>query len=166
MSELHTILSDIEPQQTHFEVADDKGALWCVGKVFDANSRRAAIQAKYEEFKAKIDEWYQHEIYEVERTEEHMISLLQPWATREAAKQKGKHIDLPGARIGFRSLPAKTVVENDSDVIKWAKETAPQVVRVKEEVDKKELKKLLEQGVEVPGAHIVGGGQRMYVEER
>ena len=166
MSDLTTVLSGIEPEQSHFEVTDDDSALWCVGHILTANTKRAAIEAKYKEWKAKIDEWKAHELKEVERTEEHMLGLISPWASRETARQKARHIDLPGARIGYRSTPDSVDVINAEEVIDWAKESGADCIRVKEEVDKTALKKLLQKGVDVPGAALKPGVNRLYVDER
>lgn len=163
--DITTILSGIEPEQSHFEVLDEDSALWCVGHITRANTKRAAIEARYKELKDRIDAWKEKELTEVQRTEEHMVALIQPWANREIARQKGKHIDLPTARIGLRSSPDKAVVDDEEAVISWAADCAPEILRVKTEVNKSELKKYLKEQ-DVPGAHLEGGYQRLYVEER
>lgn len=165
MTDLATVLSGIEPEQTHFEVVDTDGALWCVNHITEANKRRAAIEAQYKTWKAKLDEWRDKELMDIERTEEHMIALLQPWATREIARERGKHIDLPGVRVSYRSLPSKVSIDDEEAVIEWAADYAPEILRVKTEVSKSELKKRLAKD-SIPGARLEPGHERLYVEER
>lgn len=73
---------------------------------------------------------------------------------------------LPHGEFGRKKVPAKLVVDEAAAVIDWAKEyDAPDLIRVKQEVNKTELNKFVEStGLPVPGTHIEPESEQLIIK--
>lgn len=92
---------------------------------------------------------------------------LRHWLMQELATRGGrcKSIHLPAGSIGFRRRGPKLVIDDADALLAWAKEHAPQLVQVKEEVSKSKLNEHLAHTGEVPstGVHLESDTQAFYV---
>jgi phage host-nuclease inhibitor protein Gam len=146
-----------------FDVTDLNSANWAMSKAAQAEKRiqqRSALASQYHE---KIDAWLAEANKPDLQTVEFMQSLLGPWATRELATGKRKSLKLLGGTVGFRSSPPAVEVLDHDAALAYCKTFAPELVRIKEELDKKEIKKRLEGGEVIEGVQLSVGHVKFYL---
>jgi hypothetical protein len=144
-----------------FEVRDDETANWVVRKILESRA-----YAKH------CAEWCEREQARAKREEEFFFfrygQQLFNFARQKIAASGGrrKSFGLPAGTVGFRSEPAKLVVDDESAVIAWAKQNNPALVSVVERLSKSGLNEHLEQTGEVPtaGAHMEPAREKFYVK--
>ena len=169
MDELTNIIGQ-EP--THYEggflVDTQDKAVWCSGKIRNAEARLAALKAAKDEYIRRIEEWYEGEKKEHENTVNRMMEFLRPWVASEIAHGTKKSVKLPdGAKAGFRASPPRVEIGDMEEVVAWAESKAPSIVQVKKHVNKTDIKKLIEEKGEVPPTvEIVPNEGRFYVDVR
>ena len=121
----------------------------------------------YNEYKAKLDAWREKAQIESQRTIEQMEYFLRPFAEKELQGKKKQSFDLVNGKMGFRKLPDK--IEWDAtiepELVEWAEQEMPWVVKVKKSISKTELMKTIKNGGEMPeGIMLVQGGDRFYID--
>lgn len=79
---------------------------------------------------------------------EAMVPYARELAEIECRKGKGKHVDLPSCRIGFRRTPPKSEIIDMDAAVEWCGEHCPAAVRVETSILKKQLP---DKGRDVPG---------------
>jgi hypothetical protein len=143
-----------------FTVRDEKSADWLVRKLVEAEAHIRRVKEQAER--------------EVRRTERerdfllyHFGKDLEKWAKKQLDKSKGrrKSLLLLSGTVGFRTIAAKLVVENDIAAIAWAKKHCRDAVVVKERVNKATLDEHFETNGDLPdGARLEAAHQRFYVK--
>jgi phage host-nuclease inhibitor protein Gam len=83
-------------------------------------------------------EWLEKVNTALERDAEWFESNLRPYALQERSKDR-KSIVLPHGTIKTISGRVKFDIEDETKFIEWAEKNAPELVRVKKEIDKKAL---------------------------
>jgi hypothetical protein len=119
------VVGDFAPPQVpdKFRVADEDSANWLIKKIVEARQYTARVKA-----------WADREVRRAERDEDFFLSRfgpqLQAWATLqvEALGGRRKSINLPAGSVGYRTCPAKLVVEDEEQVLRWAKAMCPAAV--------------------------------------
>lgn len=119
------VVGDATLQQVpeRFRVADEDSANWLVKKIVEARQYAARVKA-----------WADREVRRAEHDEEFFLSRfgpqLQAWAALQVQALGGrrKSINLPAGSLGYRTCPAKLVVENEEQTIRWAKAMCPAAV--------------------------------------
>jgi len=163
------VTGEFTPQEA-FAVTDVKSAVWAVGKLHEANVVLSQYDAQYEALKVEVlkrlDSWYDSATAKARGTIEAMESFLRPYAESECERLKSKHVDIPGARLGFHSNPPAVEIYDEPRVIAQVKAVDILAIRTKESVDKTRLKALIEGGTHIEGATVVPGSVRFSVEER
>ena len=163
------VTGEFSPKE-NFEVTDVKSAVWAVGRLHEANVLLAQYDAQYEAIKVealkRLDAWYDSATAKARETVDAMESFLRPYAESECERLKSKHVDIPGARLGFHSNPSAVEIYDEERVIAQVKAVDILAIRTKESVDKKRLKDLIEGGTHIDGAEVVPGSVRFSVEER
>lgn len=151
------VLSSVPKQ---FAVEDDKSANWLVRKIVCA--RQYARQVK---------EWADLEIRRADREEQTLMFLfgrqLEHWSREEIAKFGGKRksLNLPAGTLGFRSVPAKLVIDDEARVLSWAKSNLPEAIVVVERLAKPAINAYSEQTGVIPdeGVHVEPATERFFV---
>src|SRR5687767_13093389 len=101
---------------TTFRVQDEASANWVVRHI------AAAIA-----YKQRVKEWAEAEVRRAEREEawlhRRFDAELSAWAKGVIGKQNGrrKSIALPAGVVGFRSVGPALVIDEESEVLKWAR---------------------------------------------
>lgn len=163
------------PNDMGFVVDSREKAEWAMRKISRAEAsiqeNAAAAQAEIEKAQAYIDR-IRTRLHEINRVDEQTVAylgqLIRPWAETEIAKNgKRKSLPLLGGTVGFRASPDSLEVTDPDAAIAWLKEhtAGTSCLRVKEEIDKREVKKLIEFSGEIPdGVQMKKGEIRFYVE--
>jgi hypothetical protein len=143
-----------------FTVRDEKSADWLVRKLVEAEAHIRRVKEQAE-----------REIRRTEREREfllyHFGNDLEKWAQKQLAKSKGrrKSLLLLSGTVGFRTIAAKLVVENDTAVLAWAKKHCRTAVVVTERVSKAAIDEHFEANGDLPdGARLEPAHERFYVK--
>jgi phage host-nuclease inhibitor protein Gam len=144
-----------------FHVHDDDSANWVIRKITEARA-----------YSKRCAEWCDREQARAKREEEFFMfrfgQQLFQFARQKISEAGGrrKSVGLPAGTVGFRSEPAKLVVDDEAAVIAWAKQFVPELVGTVERLSKSGLNDHLEQTGEIPdaGVHIEPARERFYVK--
>ncbi len=166
---LPSFIHGVEPESedTGFKIDDEKKAAWAAGKILAARRRIATRARLAEEYQTRILDW----LTSANEHDEHSVSFLEgslrPWV-EEAVSHLGKtrSLRLPGSKVGLRKKPDRVEVLNLELVLAFCEENdLDEVVVVKKELSKTELKTHLAAGARIPGAELVPGSDELTVSE-
>jgi phage host-nuclease inhibitor protein Gam len=152
-----------QPATKRFEVKDIDTANWAITKMSKANQRIAAAQALAADYHKRVDDWLADITKEDRESIEFFESELRPFVAAELVGKKSKSVNLLGGKAGFRSPPPHVEVDEEQ-ALKYCRAFAPELIRVKEYIDKAEVKKRIEKGEGIEGVRLASGEQRFYVE--
>jgi phage host-nuclease inhibitor protein Gam len=151
--------------KTTFQVKDLASADWCARKAREAEERIQERRAYVASRMLKYQEWLDSENERDEKTVAAMAAFLEPWVLREIAGGKKRSVNLPHGIAGFRRTPDRLEVADEGAAVEWARENAPHAIRVRESIDKNEMKANIEATGEVPeGCELVRGTDRFYLD--
>jgi len=144
-----------------FAIRDEVSAAWLVRKISEARA-----------YVAKVRAWAHREERRALREEEFFMgrygAQLEAWCRGEVAKLKGrrKSLNLPGGSVGFRRVEAKLVIDDEAEVLTWARQHLPGAVTSVEKLSKSAINKHFENTGEVPeaGAHVESERDNFYVK--
>lgn len=138
-----------------FEVRDEDSANWVVRKICEARA-----------YMEKVREFADRELARASKDEEFFLSRFGPGLEKYASaslKGKKRSVALPAGTLGFRKQPARLVVENDEQALKWAKAYLPAavvVVPATEKLSKSALNEAVSAAMKQPdGAQIPDGAR-------
>lgn len=169
MSDVQTIDEDLFPEEAEprgFSIDTLEKAEWALDKIGKAENR---IQ-RFTELVAKRKTEMDARLAEVTKPDRETVSrmgeMIRPWAELEIAKAgKRKSMQLMGGEVGFRQSPARLEVDDPDAAVVALEAEHPECVRVKKEVAKTEVKKLIEStGMMPAGVRLVAGEIRFYIE--
>ena len=127
-----------EPAREPFKVDDDSKADWAMRKLASIRRKQAENKDIFDREVKRVMEWLEKVNTALERDAEWFESNLRPYALQERSKDR-KSIVLPHGTIKTVAGWVKFDIEDESKLIEWAEKNAPELVRVKKEVDKKAL---------------------------
>lgn len=147
-----------------FVVDTQDKATWAARRYLQAEKRMKERERLAKEYKAKIDSCLEKANKGDLDATETMRTLLTPYLENELAGNKRKRsIDLLGVRIGFRKLPERVEVVDTAMALDFCEANHPEVVIVKKELSKSELRKTAQKGALIPGVVLDGGQDRLVV---
>lgn len=147
-----------------FVVDTQDKATWAARRYLQAESRMKERDRLAKEYKAKIDSWLDRANRGDLDTTETMRALLTPYLQNElAGSTRKRSIDLLGVRIGFRKLPERVEIVDTAMALDFCEANHPEVVVVKKELSKSELRKTAQKGALIPGVVLDGGQDRLVV---
>jgi Mu-like prophage host-nuclease inhibitor protein Gam len=177
------VIEELEPQlEENQEELRQRFRIESVDQLNWALRKLAAIKAKENEVKQladaerqRIAEWEQRELAGLERSKQFFEALIHEYAMEQRkADPKWKSTSTPYGKIGFRKQPAKWGY-NDEELLNYLKAAGRhEFIRVKEEVNKADLKKALivkegraidpETGEVVPGITVEEPGEKLVIQ--
>lgn len=166
---------DVDPvEKSRFRVTDESSANWVLRKLADLQTRRAAAQAMLDNELDAIQRRFARVLKPIDNQiaffDAAFRTELAAWAKTSLENRKERSVKLLHGSIGFRKKPDALVIEDEADIIDYAERTGLEcVVRVKKEVAKTALKKLLQTDPDIaeallPVARIEPGGDEFYVK--
>lgn len=142
-----------------FSIRDEKTADWLVRKLVEADAHIARVKLQA-----------QREICRTEREKAFLLFRfgrpLETWAQKELAKHKGrrKSLLLLSGTVGFRTLKAKLVLDDEAKAVAWAKRHCRSAVVIIERLSKTTLNQHVANTGEVPnGAHWEQAQEKFFV---
>jgi hypothetical protein len=127
-----------EPAREPFKVDDDSKADWAMRKLASIRRKQAKNKDIFDHEVKRVMEWLEKVNTALEKDAEWFESNLRPYALQERSKDR-KSIVLPHGTIKTVAGRVKFDIEDELKFIEWAEKNAPELVRVKKEVDKKAL---------------------------
>ena len=151
-----------EPAREPFKVDDDSKADWAMRKLASIRRKQSDNKLIFDREVLRVAEWLDKVNTDLERDAEWFESNLRPYALTERFKDR-KSIVLPHGTIKTVAGRVKFDIEDESKFIQWAEVNAPDLVRIKKEIDKKALgalnqsedKVISTQGEIVPAVKVV-----------
>ena len=148
------------PTPERFSVHDDNTANWLVRRICEARAyaERCATWAEKEKRRALRDEEFFWARYGAQLREYVQQKIVDTGGRR-------KSMALPAGAAGFRTEPARLVIDDDAVVIAWCKEHYPEMVTVVEKLSKSALNEHVEKTGELPdaGAHVEPQHEKFFV---
>jgi phage host-nuclease inhibitor protein Gam len=161
---MHDIIEILhDPEVKRFEVKDLDTANWAIGKMLKAHDRIIVREAQAQAYKHRIDEWMREANKEDAQTLEFFESELRPFVQSELVGSKKKSVKLLYGTAGFRTPPDHVDIEDEEAALDYCRKFAPELIRVKETIDKAEIRKRLAKGEVFDGVKLTRGETRFYV---
>ena len=136
-------------EKERFTVTDEASAEWCLEKMEENAKARALIDEQYKQMTARYEKWRADALAELDGSDAHLKSLLEPWVAEKIADGKKKSVKLPSGRVGFRAggeiwkMGAEKIEATTPALLAFVKENDDSFVAVKESVRWGDYKKTL-----------------------
>jgi len=131
-----------EPAREPFKVDDDSKADWAMRKLASIRRKQAENKDIFDREVKRVMEWLEKVNTALERDAEWFEANLRPYALLQRSEGR-KSVILPHGTIKTTAGRAKVEIENEEAFLKWAKDSAPELLRIKTEIDKKNLNALI-----------------------
>ena len=135
------VQQDLTEVREGFKIEDLEGATWAFRKLRAIENKEADIKAIAEEEIARVNNWKETEL------KQYFEFLLSEYYKNEKAKDKKFKLSTPYGKVTSRKS-SKWNYENEEALTKYLKDNRPELVRVEEEVNKTELKKVFKDGID------------------
>lgn len=141
-----------QEQEDNFEVDDDHKANWALKKIRQLKKKKQKNEKFAEKEISEIKEWLDEENGKLDNHIEYIEGLLTEYAMKLKEQDEDfKTKNLPAGKMQFRKQRPKWKYD-DEKLVNFLKDVGKnELIRVKESVDKRELKKQ----VEVAGKKVV-----------
>ena len=159
MGEAQPNIQDFETVETvetfddSFKVTDDSSAEWAVRKLAGIRAKQSENQSIADAENSRVKEWLEKVNSDLESNAQYFEAILHPYALQQRASGR-KSVVLPHGTLKTVSGRQKIEVE-ESQFIRWATVNASDLIRIKTEVAKDEIKKL----ITPDGVAISSGGE-------
>jgi phage host-nuclease inhibitor protein Gam len=162
-----------------FMVKDMSSANWVLKKLAECDAEEAEVMSMVEAEIETIRKRAERLIAPIARKRMFFktayLPQLEEWAKSKLEGQKAKSVKLVHGTVGFRRSPEKLVIDDEDKAIQIIEEHYPASLRIKKEIDKKQLKVDMEafgeteicvndKGVKRTIAHIEPGADTFYVK--
>lgn len=144
-----------------YKVKDLKGAMWCMDKIgeVDRKIEEASKSIKEEiellEMKLKQNkEWLKQETEELKGDRTYFESLLIEYYREEKARDKRFKLSTPYGKLSSRKIK-KWNYGNEEELKEYLIESDPDLIKIKTEIDKNELKKRYPEGINLQTGEII-----------
>ena len=129
-----------ETSGERFVVQDLDSANWAFRKLAAIEKKRAEIKELADKEVERIRNWQQQEEESLNNSKEFFEGLLTEYYVRQKEVDPKFKISTPYGKVSSRKQQPKWNYE-DEKVLKWLRENDTELIRIKEEVNKAELKK-------------------------
>ena len=93
---------------------------------------------------------------------------IEAWVRSEVEKLNGKRksLALPAGTVGFRTIAAKLVIDDENVVLSWARINLPEAVVVTEKLSKSAINENTATTGEIPcdGVHLEPAAERFFIK--
>lgn len=126
-----------------FKISTLDQANWALRKISAFKAKAMEINSLAEAEIERIKSWQDSELKKIESSIKFFEMLLEEYhRSRIAQNPKEKTITTPYGKMQIRKVPAKWNYD-DNKLLEWLKKNKPHLIRIKEEPNKQELKKVL-----------------------
>ena len=143
----NTLLQNtLAEEREGFKIENLEGATWAFRKLRAIESKEVEIKAIAEEEINRINAWKEKELEQYARDKEYFSYLLEEYYRAEKTKDKKFKLSTPYGKVTARKSK-KWIYEDEENLLEYLKGSEPSCIRVKEEINKTEVKKLFKDGV-------------------
>lgn len=136
-------VTEAEESETPFKISDLSGADWAFEKLASIHARMKEKEQLAEEKRFKIDTWLETVTAEDKRSAEYFEALLIAYYQELRSKDPKAKLSTPAGKVTSRKLQPKWEF-NEDEAVAYFKVNHPEIVAVKESVNKTEAKKFLQ----------------------
>ena len=149
-----------------FVVDTESKASWAIACILEAEDRIGRRKALADEYKARLDEWFETASRQDNNSISYLTFLLEPYVRDEVSKlHKSKTLSLPTGTASMRKLPDKLEITDNETAITYCEAEHPDAVIIKKELNKATLKDLiLKQAEPIPGVEAELGAEKLYIK--
>lgn len=138
----------IEIENERFAITSDEQANFFLRRLQEVRSEKDKINTtcnnEIERFVSKVNNFRAKEILSLENTENYFSTLLESYAKKQLEGSKKKSLKLPFGTMSFKKGQRKVVYDDETLTNFIKSNNLNEFIRVKEEINKSELKKALE----------------------
>lgn len=140
------IQNDLEEVRKEFRIENLESATWAFRKLRAISAKEADIKAIASQEISRINAWMENELKQYEDDRDYFEGLLSQYYRTEKEKDKRFKLSTPFGKVTSKETD-KWNYEDEEALLNYLKTSEPKCVRVKEEVNKTELKKIYKNGV-------------------
>jgi hypothetical protein len=134
-----------------FKITNLDQVNWALRKLAAYKAKAGEINSLAEAEIERIKSWQERELKKLEDSRKFFEGLLEEYhRSRIAQNPKEKTISTPYGKLQIKKVPQKWNYD-DSKLLEWLKKNRPELIRIKEDPNKQELKKV----VQVNGLRVV-----------
>ena len=137
-----------------FKIENLEGATWAFRKLRAIENKEAEIKVVAEEEINRVNAWKEKELEQYAKEKEYFNYLLEEYYRAERAKDKKFKLSTPYGKVASRKSK-KWIYEDEENLLEYLKGNEPSCIRVKEEINKTEVKKLFKDGVNAETGEIL-----------
>ena len=141
-------------EREDFKIENLEGATWAFRKLRAIESKEVEIKAIAEEEINRVNSWREKELEQYARDKEYFNYLLEEYYRAEKAKDKKFKLSTPYGKVTARKSK-KWIYEDEENLLEYLKGNEPSCIRVKEEINNTEVKKLFKDGVNQETGEII-----------
>lgn len=154
----NTLLNqDLQEERAEgFKVESLESATWCFRKLRAIAAKKAEIEAVAAEEVARIEAWKQEQLKQYKSDTEFFEGCISAYYLEERAKDKKFKLSTPYGKVSCRKS-SKWIYEDEQALIDYCNVNEIDAIRVKEELDKANLKKICKNGVNQETGELLPG---------
>jgi phage host-nuclease inhibitor protein Gam len=151
------------PTQSEEALARSVGDLY-MRALYAVRSDITRLDGEHEQLQKALQDAYGRRVERLSARQNWLLEQLKRvWALLPKPRGKSKSHTLLMGRIGTRGTPDKWTVTDEKLLLEWARQKAPNIIRVREAVDHARLKQLCQTVGELPpGVSFVAGSENFY----
>ena len=146
--------NDLTEVRENFKIEDLNSANWVFRQLRAIANKTNEIKALAEEERNRINSWEEVELKRYEADKQYFEYLLSEYYKKEKAVDKKFRLSTPYGKVTSKKTD-KWVYEDEKSLLKYLKESEPNCIRVKEEINKTEVKKIFKDGVNAETGEIL-----------
>lgn len=136
------VKKEAQEEEERFKITDDDRACWALKKIKELEEQIAEKEALAERQIEQVNNWLENETDSLDKQINNFKNMLFEYAQQLREKDPNlKTHSLPFGKLQFRKRRPKW--QYADKLLDTVKESIPEALRVKEEVDKRTLKKLI-----------------------
>ncbi|MDT3392459.1 MAG: host-nuclease inhibitor Gam family protein [Bacillota bacterium] len=157
-------LKEFESKKEAFKVTDESSADWVLRKLTALNAEEEANNKLAQQNIDRIEEWRDHKNQSTQQSREYFENLLTAYFNEQRYLDPKFKIDTPNGKVTARKIQPKWNYNDEALVQSLKAADANELIRIKEEPDKKALKKtahitesgevITDDGIKLAGVHV------------
>lgn len=140
LQEIDEIIDDGTQEKERFKIENLEAANWAFRKLAAIERKKKEIQELANKEIERIKAWQEQEERGLDNSKEFFEGLLTEYFAREREKDPKFKISTPYGKVTARKQQPKWNYDEDK-LVKWLKENNQNLIRIKYEPDKNEIKK-------------------------
>jgi actin-related protein len=145
-----------EERAEGFKVTDLSSATWCFRKLRAIATKKAEIEETAAKEIEHIEKWKEEQLKQYESDTEFFEGAISAYFVEERAKDSKFKLSTPYGKVTSRKAK-KWLYEDEEELKAYIKENDIDAIRIKEEIDKTNLKKICKDGVNQDTGELLPG---------